>query len=97
MRQAFKEFIIGFLYTFSNNTKGNSARKTTAFALMLCVGWVHLRYLDVNNAVEVLLIDLSFIVLLLGIVTAQNLIELKLGKNDVEKGAKQEQPTEING
>lgn len=96
MKQAFKEFIIGFLYTFSNDKRGNSARKTTAFALMLCVAWVHLRFVDVGNAVEVLIIDLIFVALLLGIVTAQNLIELKLGKNEAEKRPEQSKPTEIN-
>ena len=82
MKKEIKDFVIGFLYTFSNNAKGNSARKTTAFALMLCVGWVHYSYLSIDTAASILLIDLSFVALLLGIVTAQNLIELKLGKKD---------------
>lgn len=80
MKQELKQFIIGFLYTFTNNRKGNSARKTTAFALMVCVGWIHYSYLSIETATTVLLIDLSFIALLLGIVTAQNLLELKFGK-----------------
>ena len=94
MKQAFKEFIIGFLYTFSNDKRGNSARKTTAFALMLCVAWVHLRFVDANNAVEVLVIDLLFVALLLGIVTAQNLIELKLGKHGEKTNDSRQDSTE---
>jgi hypothetical protein len=89
MKTEFKNFIIGFLHTFTNNRKGNSARKTTAFALMVCVGWVHYGYLSIETATTILLIDLSFVCLLLGIVTAQNLLELKFGKktdeNNIEK------------
>lgn len=86
MKQELKQFIIGFLHTFTNNRKGNSARKTTAFALMVCVGWIHFRYLSIETATTILLIDLSFIALLLGIVTAQNLLELKFGKDkEIEK------------
>lgn len=86
MKQELKQFLIGFLHTFSNNRKGNSARKTTAFALMVCVGWIHCKYLSIETATTILLIDLSFIALLLGIVTAQNLLELKFGKDkEIEK------------
>ena len=84
MKQALKEFIIGFLYTFTNDKRGNSARKATAFALMVCVAWIHYKYIDKDNAINALWIDLLFIALMLGIVTAQNLIELKLGKNETK-------------
>ena len=82
--KAIKDFFLGFIYTFTNDKRGNSARKTTAFALMVCVGWIHYSYLSIETAENVLLIDLSFVCLLLGIVTAQNLIELKLGKKSEE-------------
>jgi hypothetical protein len=80
MKVAIKEFFIGFLYTFSNDKRGNSARKTTAFALMLCVAWIHYKYIDRGNAINALWIDLLFVALMLGIVTAANLIEAYLGR-----------------
>jgi hypothetical protein len=85
MKIAIKEFFIGFLYTFANDKRGNSARKTTAFALMVCVGWIHYKYVDQNNAINALWIDLIFVALMLGIVTAENLIQLYFGKNQKDE------------
>jgi hypothetical protein len=67
-----------------DNVKGSgfSARKLTAFALMLCIAFIHFRFVDKDNAIEALMIDLSGVLLCLGIVTAQNIIELKNGKNE---------------
>lgn len=84
MKDAIKQFLIGFLYTFTNDKRGNSARKTTAFALMVCVFFIHVKFITVDSATNFLIIDLSFVALLLGVVTAQNLIELKLGKKSNE-------------
>lgn len=81
MKTALKEFAIGFLYTFSNDKRGHSARKWTAFATMICVAFLHYKFANQENAYKFLCADLLFILLLLGIVTAQNLIELKLGKS----------------
>lgn len=71
--------------SFYNSKEGMSARKLTAFGLMWMVYNVHQKYVTPENAVEVILIDLGFVLLLLGIITVQNLIELKNGapqKND---------------
>ena len=67
-----------------DNVKGQgfSARKLTAFALMLCIAFIHFRFVDINNAIEALMIDLSGVLLCLGIVTAQNIIELKNNKQN---------------
>jgi len=75
-----KDFLLGFLYTFSNDKRGNSARKTTAFALMVCVGWIHWNYINFDNSISALLIDLAFVGLLFGIVHADD-IRTILGKN----------------
>ena len=70
------------LGSFDNVPKqGFSARKLTAFALMLCIAFIHFRFVDKDNAIEALMIDLSGVLLCLGIITAQNVIELKNGKN----------------
>jgi hypothetical protein len=43
--------------------------------------YIHKYYVTDKNATEVLIIDLCGVLIALGIVTAQNIIELKNGKN----------------
>lgn len=79
MKDAIKEFFTGFLYTFTNDKRGNSARKTTAFALMVCVAYIHWEYINFDNAITALFIDLTFVALLFGIIHADD-IRTILGK-----------------
>jgi hypothetical protein len=67
------------LASFRNEPGGASARKLTAFAFMLCVGWVHLKWVNHENAIAALIIDVSAALLSLSIVTAENLIRLRHG------------------
>ena len=67
------------LESFSNEPGGASARKLTAFAFMLCVAWVHLKWVNHENSIAALVIDVSAALLSLSIVTAENLIRLRLG------------------
>jgi hypothetical protein len=83
MKDAIKQFLLGFFYTFTNDNRGNSARKTTAFALMICVFFIHWEYINFDNAISALLIDLAFVGLLFGILHADD-IRTILGK-DKEK------------
>lgn len=76
-----KNFITNILNSFKNDKDGFSARKLTAFALMGCIMYIHKYYVTEGNATEVLIIDLCGVLIALGIVTAQNIIELRNGKN----------------
>ncbi len=67
------------LASFRNEPGGASARKLTAFAFMLCVAWVHLKYVNHENAIAALVIDVSAALLSLSIITAENLIRLRHG------------------
>jgi hypothetical protein len=67
------------LASFRNEPGGASARKLTAFAFMLCVGWIHLKYVNHENAIAALIIDVSAALLSLSIITAENLIRLRHG------------------
>jgi len=72
-----KKVLADLYNSFFNNKQGLSARKLSAFSLMLCVFYLHYKYVDISNAFDFLVADLCGIMLLLGIVTAQNIIELK--------------------
>ena len=67
------------LDSFRNEPGGASARKLTAFAFMLCVGWIHLKWVNHENAISALVIDVSAALLSLSIITAENLIRLRHG------------------
>lgn len=72
--------------SFKNEKGGFSARKLSSFALMICVYWLHYKYANPENAIDLLIADLCAIMLLLGIVTAENIIQLKNGNNKTDNG-----------
>lgn len=77
--------IDNLIKSFTTEKGGFAARKLTAFALMILIAYSHFKYVDLTNVVEVLIIDLSGVLLCLGLVTASNIIELKNGKNNETK------------
>lgn len=78
-----KKIIDGLLGSF-DNVKGNgfSGRKLTAFAFVVMSAYIHLKYVNETNAIEALIVDVCCILVSLGIVTAQNIIDLKNGSNE---------------
>jgi hypothetical protein len=67
--------LIGSFDTVKEN--GFSARKLSAFALMICIAFVHFKWVNHDNVAEVLIIDLCGVLILLGLVTAQNVLDYK--------------------
>jgi hypothetical protein len=67
--------LIGSFDTVKEN--GFSARKLSAFALMICIAYVHFKWVNHENVAEVLIIDLCGVLILLGLVTAQNVLDYK--------------------
>lgn len=66
--------------TFDTTTKGYSSRKLSAFwAIVVMGGVLTWKYGDKDNAVEMLTAWLVFGLLCLGIITVQNIINLKNG------------------
>lgn len=66
--------------SFHNAPGGFSARKLSAFFGGVLAAYVTFHYADSNNAVEMVVTWLCFSLLCLGIITAQQVIELKQGK-----------------
>ncbi len=79
-----KEIINGLWASFNTYEKGASARKLTAFALMLLIAYAHFKHLDLSNVVEVIIVDLCGVLICLGLVTASNIIELKNGNKPAQ-------------
>ena len=82
--------ITNLLESFKANKEGFAARKLSAFAAVAISVFTSLEYTDKDNLIYVIGIWLVFALLLLGIVTADQLIRLK-----GELPANDKKPTEL--
>lgn len=75
-----KKLIFDFVESFKNTPAGFAARKLSAFWAIVIMGTiVTIKYGSPENAVEMLLIWLSFGLLCLAVVTIQNIIDFRTG------------------
>ena len=79
MNEGKHDIFKNLLNSFDTQKKGFSARKLTAFTFVLFSGYIHVRYLNITNCIEALLIDCGVVLVSLGIITAQNIISFKNG------------------
>lgn len=70
---------LGIWDSFHNGPGGLSARKLSAAFAVLAAAY-NLQFVDKSNAVEMTMVWLCFALLCLGIITMQNVIELRTGK-----------------
>lgn len=77
MKQIFNKLLL----SFENNKEGFSGRKLTAIVIVLNICYIHYKCLNSQNATEFLIVDLCGVLLLFGVITAQQVIELKNGSN----------------
>ena len=77
-----KELFNNLIGSLNNTDSGFSARKLTAFALMVLIAYVHYKYVDLSNAIEAVLIDLGGVLLLLGIITFEQILKFKNGAKE---------------
>jgi hypothetical protein len=73
------------LSSFDNYSKGFSARKLSAFVGIILASFITYRFVSFDNVVNLVSIWLGFSLLCLGIVTVQNLIELRNGKKETSE------------
>jgi hypothetical protein len=79
-----KRIIDNLIGSFDNKKEnGFSARKLSAFALMVCIAFVHFKWVNHDNVAEVLIIDLCGVLILLGLVTAQNILDYKNSEKQI--------------
>lgn len=67
---------------WDNVNEGLSFRKIVATFIILIIGYLEVIYTDKNNLREVLVLDMVFSGLLIGLITMQQVIDLKNGRND---------------
>ncbi len=76
-----KKFLISiikdFIASLNNRPGGFSLRRLCVLVMMVCIVWVHIKYVDVNNAVDIITYDMIFILALFGIVTFDKLYQFK--------------------
>jgi hypothetical protein len=71
-----KKYLDKLISSLDTHTKGFSARKLTAFVIIICVIAAHIKWLslaDFSLLGEILMIDYAFVAALLGMTTYQNI------------------------
>lgn len=76
------KFIKNIVHSFNNEPSGFSARKLSAFAAVCTAIYVSIMYTTSQNLPDVLWPWLGFALLCLGIITAEQLIRFREGKNE---------------
>lgn len=77
--------IQNILASFDNSNAGFSARKLTAFWLVVLLTYIEGRYTNSENLVEIAIIDVCGAFLCLGIITAEQIINLRSGNTITSK------------
>ncbi len=78
-----KKLIHDFLESFNNKSEtGMSGRKLTAFWFSILATYVHVKFLDKDNALNFLITDCVVLLLALAIILPDHLIKLKNGSKD---------------
>lgn len=80
-----KTIIDNLIGSFNNKNEGFSARKLTAFILILCIVFMHIEWgLDSKFSVEILICDLIGVAFFLGLITTDQIIRFKNNTNEKE-------------
>lgn len=82
MKKNLNKILNNLILSFSNEDGGFSARKLSAFAAIVIAYLLSLKYSDNTNIVEINLSWLAFALLCLGIVTIEQIIKFKNGKEE---------------
>jgi len=81
-----KNIFLNIIESFNNKQNvGFSARKLTAFSFMLLIVYLHCRFINTDNLIEALLIDCGTLLMLLGIITMEQVIKFKNGGEEEKK------------
>lgn len=93
---AILNFIKKLIASFDNTKDGFSGRKLSSFAAVCVCVYLSNKYCDRDNLGEILMIWLAFASLCLGLVTMQQVIDLKNSKSTYSKTETTKTSNEIN-
>jgi len=85
MKDIIKRITDDFLHSFNGTKRGASAKKYTAFVIVVCIVGVHVQYslhFDVHYMLEVLIADMGFVTALFGIGTYEKAKTPQEGQSD---------------
>ncbi len=82
--------------SFDTTTQGASARKLTAFWFVVLITYIHYQHLHESNAVDFLIVDVIAGLLLLSVITIQDVINLRAGQTTVSKQEITVKETKVN-
>ncbi len=85
MLKSIKETINNLIQSFDNDKHGFSGRKLTAFWFVMVTTYLEYKFVDFTNIVEVVSINLLLVLLLLGVVTFEQIIKFKSGSDGAKK------------
>lgn len=78
------------LSSFDNKQEsGFSARKLTAFWCVMLLTFLHYKYVNFENCIDAIMVDSALVLILLGIITAEQIIKFKNGNNDNNEPTKE--------
>ncbi len=78
----FGSIFVNWINSFNNDKGGFSARKEAAFGGFILSAWATFKFTTPENLIEVVTIWLLYSLLCLGIITLQQVTELKSGKKE---------------
>lgn len=78
-----KKLINNLIKSFTTDSEGFSARKLSAFAAVMTAIYVTAKEIPVTDQINALYAWLFFAAVCLGIVTAEQIIKLKNGSNNI--------------
>jgi hypothetical protein len=82
------------IHSFDNEPQGFSARKLSAFIAVVMAIYATVHYVDTTTVINALMVWLTFALLCLGIITAEQVLRFKGGETKEEP--KKEEPTNNN-
>ncbi len=82
-----KDVINNIIQSFSNEQGGWSARKLTAFWFVMLTTYLEVKFCNNVTLLEIVIVNILLILLLLGIITFEQIIKFRSGSNNEKQNS----------